>query len=90
MTPQARTNKLIDRLAEIGPDGPTFYEVFARQNSSEPLTHLGAVEAPNLELAKARAWFLYTEHTWREFCIVPTSAVISLTESGEHKKIKEV
>lgn len=82
--------KTIDRLAELGAEEPTYYEVFARLDSSKPLTHIGAVDAPNLDLAKARAWFVYTEHKWQELCIVPTSAVISLTETGDRKKIKEV
>lgn len=89
MTPKART-KSIDRAAELGSEEPIYYEVFARRDSRTPLAHIGAVEAPNLELAKARAWFVYTERKWREFCIVPTSAVISLTETGDGKKIKEV
>jgi len=84
------SGKSIDRLAELGSDEPIYYEVFARRDSRTPLTHIGSVEAPNLELAKARAWFVYTERKWLEFCIVPTSAVISLTETGERKKIKEV
>jgi 1,2-phenylacetyl-CoA epoxidase PaaB subunit len=89
MTPQARP-KSIDRVAELGSEEPIYYEVFARRNSRTPLAHIGSVEAPNAELAKARAWFVYTEHIWQELCIVPTSAVISLTETGGRKKIKEV
>ena len=89
VTQQSR-NKTIDRLSELGSDEPIHYEVFARLDSSMPLTHIGAVEAPNLDLAKARAWFVYTEQKWQEFCIVPTSAVVSLTETGNRKKIKEV
>lgn len=82
--------KAIDRVAELGSEEPIYYEVFARQDSRMPLTHIGSVEAPNLDLAKARAWFVYTEQKWQEFCIVPTSAVVSLTETGDRKKIKEV
>jgi 1,2-phenylacetyl-CoA epoxidase PaaB subunit len=91
MTVTAQTRrKTIDRLAELGSDEPIHYECFARRDSSMPLTHIGSVEAPNLDLAKARAWFVYTEHKWQEFCIVPTSAVVSLTETGDRKRIKEV
>jgi len=89
MTQKVRA-KSIDRAAELGSEEPIYYEVFARPDSRTPLAHIGSVEAPNLELAKARAWFVYTERKWQEFCIVPTSEVISLTETGERKKIKEV
>ena len=82
--------KTINRMAELGAEEPIYYECFARLDSSMPLTHIGSVEAPNLELAKARAWFVYTEQKWQEFCIVPTSEVVSLTETGNRKKIKEV
>lgn len=89
MKVEARS-KTIDRIVELGSQEPIHYEVFARLDSRTPLTHIGAVEAPNPELAKARAWFIYTEQKWLEFCIVPTDAVISLTETGKRKKIKEV
>ncbi|MBS4001780.1 MAG: phenylacetic acid degradation b [Afipia sp.] len=82
--------KVIDRSVELGGDKPEFYEVFARQNSAEPLTHIGSVEAPNVELAEARAWFVYDQHTWREMCIVPLSAIISITERGTKSKVKVV
>lgn len=82
--------KSIDRLAELGAQAPIYYECFARTDSSMPLTHVGSVDAPNLELARARAWYVYSEQKWQEFCIVPTSAVVSLSETGNRKKIKEV
>lgn len=82
--------KSIDRSAELGAQDPIYYEVFARLDSRDPLTHIGSIEAPNLDLAKARAWFVYTEQRWQELCIVPTAAVTSLTEIGGRKKIKEV
>lgn len=90
MTTAATCTKTIDRMVELGSHEPIYYEVFARVDSRTPLTHIGSVEAPNLDLAKARAWFVYTEQKWQEFCIVPTTAIISLTEAEGRKKIKEV
>ena len=69
---------------------PQFYEVFARQTSNDPLTHVGSVEAPNDRLAEARAWFAYDEHHWREMCVVPSSAIIPITERNSNVKIKVV
>jgi 1,2-phenylacetyl-CoA epoxidase PaaB subunit len=86
----ATMKKVIDRRLELGGDKPEFYEVFARRNSAEPLTHIGSVEAPNEELAEARAWFVYDHDTWREMCIVPLSAIVSITERGSKSKVKVV
>ena len=82
--------KVIDRQLELGGGKPEFYEIFARRNSSEPLTHIGSVEAPNDELAEARAWFVYDHDTWREMCLVPLSAIITITERGKKSKVKVV
>lgn len=82
--------KRIDREIELGNADPIYYEVFARTDSRSPLAHIGSVEAPNLDLATARAWYVYTENSWQEFCIVPTSSITSLTETGGRTKIKEV
>lgn len=82
--------KTIDRQAEVGGEYPIYYEVFARLDSTQPLSHIGSVEGPNVELAKARAWYVYSEHTWQEMCIVQTSDVISLTEGEGRSKIKVV
>lgn len=82
--------KKIDRSIELGGDKPGFYEIFARRDSGEALTHIGSIEAPNDELAEARAWFVYDHELWKEMCVVPTSAIIPITERGRHVKIKVV
>jgi len=82
--------KVIDRKVELGGGKPEFYEVFARRNSTEPLTHIGSVEAPNEELAEARAWFVYDHESWKEMCIVPLSAIIPITERDRDTKLKVV
>ena len=82
--------KEIARLVELGGAQPSFYEVFARRNSQEPLTHIGSIEAPNDELAEARAWFVYDHEHWQEMCLVPTAAIIPITERERRVKIKVV
>lgn len=82
--------KVINRRVELGEDKPEFYEVFARRNSAEPLTHIGSVEAPNEELAEARAWFVYDHDVWLEMCLVPMSAIIPITYRGSGAKVKVV
>jgi 1,2-phenylacetyl-CoA epoxidase PaaB subunit len=63
-----------------------YYEVFARTDLSEPLTHLGAIEAPNDELAQVRAWYIYDQHAWREMCVVPTAAIVPV-RSGRRDSV---
>ena len=82
--------KTIARQTELGGDRITWYEVFARRDSTEPLTHIGAVEAPNVELAKARAWYVYDHYHWKEMCLVETSAVIPVTGDGQGPKVRAV
>lgn len=73
---------------EIG--GKPFWEIFARRKHSEPLAHVGSVEAPNLQLAKARAWWIYDQHKWIEMCIAPRDQMITLTEEGKKVQIKVI
>lgn len=67
-----------------------YYEVFARKDSGDPLTHVGSVEAPNAELAQVRAWYVYDQHKWREMCVVPTAAIVSMNPVGQQATIKAV
>lgn len=80
--------KKINR-AELGGNSTKFYEVFARIDSDDVLAHVGSIEAPNDELAQVRAWYVYDQQHWREMCVVPTDAVISVTDKGARGKIKE-
>jgi 1,2-phenylacetyl-CoA epoxidase PaaB subunit len=59
-----------------------YYEVFARKDSGDPLTHIGSVEAPNAELAQVRAWYVYDQHRWLEMCVVPTAAIVPVGPAG--------
>ena len=62
--------------------------MFARKDSYSELAHVGSVEAPNDQLAQARAWYIYDQHRWREMCVVPLEAIITVTEEGKSAKIK--
>jgi 1,2-phenylacetyl-CoA epoxidase PaaB subunit len=65
------------------------YEVFARRNSEEALTHVGSVRAPNEELAEVQAWYVCDQHEWKEICLAPTNAFIAITERNRAIKVKE-
>ena len=65
-----------------------YYEVFARKDSHSELSHVGSVEAPNDQLAQVRAWYIYDQHKWKEMCVVPLEAIITVTEEGKSAKIK--
>lgn len=82
--------KKFDRLRERGGMKPRYYEVFARKDSQDPLTHIGSIEAPNDELAQVRAWYVYDQHRWKEMCLVPTESVVTITERDRSIKIKMV
>ena len=82
--------KQINRTVEIGGNRTKFYEVFARKDSADVLAHVGSIEAPNDDLAQVRAWYVYDQHKWKEMCLVPTDAIVSVTEHDKRVKIKEV
>jgi 1,2-phenylacetyl-CoA epoxidase PaaB subunit len=84
----AAKHKKIDQKRERGGVQPKYYEVFARKSSDDVLAHVGSVEAPNDELAQMRAWYIYDQHAWKEMCVVPLDAIITVTEHGRSTKIK--
>lgn len=52
------------------------YDVFARKDRGDALTHIGYVDAPSGELARVYAWTTYDEQNWFEMCVVPRTAII--------------
>jgi 1,2-phenylacetyl-CoA epoxidase PaaB subunit len=58
------------------------YDVFARKNRGDMLSHIGYVDALDDETAKVYAWTTYSEENWFEMCVVPRSEIIpvNLTE----------
>lgn len=55
------------------------YEVFARKTHTEPMIHVGSLNAADNELARVYAWTMYDEENWVEMCVVPRKAVIQVT-----------
>ncbi len=52
------------------------YDVFARKNRGDALTHVGYVDALDDETARVYAWKTYDEENWFEMCVVPRSAIV--------------
>ena len=53
--------------------GRTF-EVFARRKRADRFEHIGAVAAPNEQLARVYAWQTYDEAKWFEMTVAPRDA----------------
>lgn len=47
------------------------YEVFARKKRADRFEHVGAVSAPNEQLARVYAWQTYDEAKWFEMTVAP-------------------
>lgn len=88
MNPPAARAKTFDPQRERGGLQPRYYEVFARKNSDDALSHVGSVEAPNDDLAQVRAWYIYDQHKWKEMCVVPTEAIIPVRPQKHSTRIK--
>ncbi len=52
------------------------YDVFARKNRGDQLSHIGYVDALDDETAKVHAWTTYSEENWFEMCVVQRSRII--------------
>jgi 1,2-phenylacetyl-CoA epoxidase PaaB subunit len=52
------------------------YDVFARKERGDPLSHIGYVDAFDDETARVYAWKTYDEERWFEMCVVERSAII--------------
>ena len=50
------------------------YEVFARKKRADRFEHVGAVSAPNGQLARVYAWQTYDEAKWFEMTVAPRDA----------------
>jgi len=47
----------------------SIYEVFARKARADRFEHIGAVTAPNVDLARVYAWQTYDETKWFEMSV---------------------
>ncbi|MCY3598580.1 MAG: hypothetical protein OXN85_01215 [Gemmatimonadetes bacterium] len=50
------------------------YEVFARKKRADRFEHVGAVSAPNEQLARVYAWQTYDEAKWFEMTVARRDA----------------
>lgn len=53
------------------------FEVFARIAPGDPMSHIGSLNAPGLELARVYAWRIYDEEDWSDMWVVARSDVVS-------------
>ena len=56
------------------------YEVFARKDRKESLSHIGTIRAINERFARVYARNTYDEENWIEMVIVPRTAMIAILE----------
>jgi 1,2-phenylacetyl-CoA epoxidase PaaB subunit len=52
------------------------YDVFARKERGDALSHIGYVDAFDDETARVYAWKTYDEERWFEMCVVQRTAII--------------
>jgi 1,2-phenylacetyl-CoA epoxidase PaaB subunit len=57
------------------------FDVFARKNRGDALSHIGYLTAPDTELARVYAWTTYDEENWFEMCIVPRSEIVPVNRT---------
>lgn len=51
------------------------FEVFARIAPGDPMSHVGTLNAPHIDLARVYAWKIYDEEDWHEMWVVPRRAI---------------
>ena len=51
------------------------FEVFARIAPGDPMSHVGTLNAPHIDLARVYAWKIYDEEDWHEMWVVPRGAI---------------
>jgi 1,2-phenylacetyl-CoA epoxidase PaaB subunit len=54
------------------------YEVFARKSRGDALRHIGALDAPDDDLAKVYAHATYDEERWFDMWVVPRSRLVEV------------
>jgi 1,2-phenylacetyl-CoA epoxidase PaaB subunit len=55
-----------------------YWDVFAREDRSHPLRHVGSVEAANRDDAEVFATSLYDEFKWAEMFVTPRRAIVEV------------
>jgi len=59
----------------VSRSGETVWEVFARQEYSEPLHHVGTVTEEDEDLAVVAARAIYDEQPWIHMILVPRESI---------------
>lgn len=59
------------------------YEVFARKSRGDALKHIGALNAPDDELAKVYAYQTYDEERWFDMYVVPRDRFVEVMSNRE-------
>lgn len=57
------------------------YDVFARKDRGDALSHIGYVDALDAATARVYAWKTYDEQNWFEMCVVPRDAIIPVNRT---------
>ena len=57
------------------PGSEPVFEVFARLAPGDPMSHVGTLNAPHLDLARVYAWKIYDEEDWADMWVVPRDAI---------------
>ena len=57
--------------------GEQVFEVFCRIAPGDPMSHIGTLNAPDIELARVYAWKIYDEEDWADMWVVPRAAIVS-------------
>jgi 1,2-phenylacetyl-CoA epoxidase PaaB subunit len=57
--------------------GEQVFEVFCRIVPGDPMSHIGTLNAPDIELARVYAWKIYDEEDWADMWVVPRAAIVS-------------
>jgi 1,2-phenylacetyl-CoA epoxidase PaaB subunit len=52
------------------------YEVFAQIEAGGPISHIGNLNAPGIDLAKVYARRIYDEERWSEMWVVPREEIV--------------
>ena len=58
------------------------FEVFARIAPGDPMSHVGTLNAPHIDLARVYAWKIYDEEDWHEMWVVPRGAIAIASPDG--------
>ncbi|HYO46198.1 MAG TPA: phenylacetic acid degradation b [Gemmatimonadota bacterium] len=53
------------------------FEVFARIAPGDPMSHIGTLNAPGIELARVYAWRIYDEEDWSDMWVAPRDTILS-------------